>query len=115
MKTEEIFIPSINENIIVIIGQNAEEKFEIIDKATTNDIWFHVHNYASCHVIIPITKTYNKKQLNKIIIQGAVICKKYSKYNSVINLPIIYTKIKYVEKTEIIGSVFSKNTKIITI
>lgn len=115
MKTEEIFIPCINENIIVIIGQNAEENFEIIDNALPEYLWFHVYDGASCHVVIPITKAYNKKQLNKIIIQGAVICKKHSKYNSIINLPIIYTKIKYVEKTEISGSVLTKNTKMINI
>lgn len=103
-------------NVTYYIGKNKEENFEIIDQADLDDIWFHVNEFPSCHVIASLKDVnYNKKELYKIIKYGAVLCKKYSKYASVKNLDIIYTKIKNVKKTDIIGTVETSNTKIITI
>ena len=53
--------------------------------------------------------------MKKIAKQGAILCKKHSKYASYTNIPIVYTKIQNVKKTKILGSVITKDTKIIKI
>ena len=46
-----IFIPKVNEEVHFVIGKNAKENFEIIDHSKPNDLWFHIENAPSCHVI----------------------------------------------------------------
>ena len=116
MKSEIISIDG--ENITFFIGGNAKENFEIIDLAKSDDLWFHVDDLPSCHVIASISDIIDnksKKDIRYIVKQGALLCKKYSKYKSVSNLPIIYTYISNVHKTDIIGSVITTNSKIIKI
>ena len=108
-----IQIPIINEEIQFIIGKNAEDNFKIIDESTDEDIWFHLKDESSCHVIAKINNTYKKKELRYILKQGAILCKLNSKYKNVQSTPIIYTKIKNVTKTNILGSVIVKNEKTI--
>ena len=117
MKKEAILIPAVNRTITFIIGENAQDNFDIIDNAKHNDIWFHVHNESSCHVIasIPTDEKFNKKQINKIVIQGACICKKNSKFNSSKDLQIVYSNVCNVVKTHITGQVQVVNAKYITI
>lgn len=116
MKEEYIYIPKLSNTVKYTIGTNAKDNFDIIDKSNINDIWFHVDDKPSCHVICTFPETINKlnkKTLNQIIKQGAIICKKYSKYSLEENLSIVYTRIQYVRKTEIIGSVNISNSKTI--
>ena len=117
MKIKEIYIPSISKTILYWIGSNASDNFQMIDDANINDIWFHIHNQSSCHVIgrIPDDLTLNKKQLRHIVTQGAVICKHNSKFASSSKLEIVYAKIQDVEKTEVVGRVQTQNSHIITI
>jgi len=117
MKEVVKYIDSIKSDIVFRIGENSQDNFDIIDLSNPQDIWFHVSNLASEHVIatIPTDKNIDKKQLNKIIIQGAVLCKQYSKHSSNKNLPIVYAKIKDVEKTEKVGCVTTSFSKIVII
>ena len=117
MKTEVLFIPAANKEITFIIGENAQDNFDIIDDAKQTDIWFHIHNESSCHVIASMQcdEKLNKKQIQKIVIQGACICKKYSKCKSNKEVQIIYSYIGNVVKTHITGQVVVTNEKIITI
>jgi predicted ribosome quality control (RQC) complex YloA/Tae2 family protein len=105
MKTQEIFIPSLNEIITYFIGSNAEDNWKIIDKSKLDDIWFHLSDYPSCHVIANLSKKYNKKDQKYIIKQGAILCKQNSKFKSEKNIKIVYTNIKNIKKTDIVGSV----------
>jgi predicted ribosome quality control (RQC) complex YloA/Tae2 family protein len=115
MKSETIVVSSME--ITYNIGTSAQDNFDLIDASSPHDIWFHVEGLPSCHVVavIPEDEKIDKKKMRAIITQGAVICKKHSKYASHKNLPIIYTKISNVQKTTTIGSVFTTNTKTITI
>jgi predicted ribosome quality control (RQC) complex YloA/Tae2 family protein len=116
MLIEEIYIPKINQNVTFYIGKNAQDNFDVIDKGVENDLWFHLDNYSSCHVVGVINNLkINKKELNAIIKQGAVICKKHSKYKSEKNISIVYTTINNITKTEIIGQVILKNKKTVII
>ena len=115
MKFEDIFFTQIGRNITFSVGNNASENFSVIDGSKENDIWFHVKDYSSCHVVasIPEDLKLTKKNLKYIIKQGAVLCKKYSKYSNVKDLAIIYTTMNNVQKTEVIGSVLTSNIKTI--
>jgi predicted ribosome quality control (RQC) complex YloA/Tae2 family protein len=104
-----------------IIGQNAKENWEIIDDADTNDMWLHIADYPSCHVVI---KKYgleegdtenNINYPNQVIAIGADYCKEFSKYKDKKKVKIVYTLIKNVDKGRVIGSVNIKNEKYIFI
>ncbi len=118
MLTTIIYIQKLGLDITFIIGQNAAENFQIIDDSQSDDLWFHVSEFPSCHVVAKINDimdNINRKDMKYVVKQGAVLCKQYSKYKSVKNLDIIYTEISNVQKTSIIGSVITSNTKNITI
>jgi len=105
MKTEVISIPSLRCEITFTIGQNAEENDQIIDAACLNDLWFHVDNKKSCHVVATVPDNFDRKNLRYIISQGAVLCKKHS-YPKEKNLPIVFTRVKNIQKTNTPGMVF---------
>jgi len=115
MKTEIIYFDNIKKTIIFIIGKNAQDNFNIIDKAEENDIWFHVENDSSCHVIAKLSQQLlelNKKELRTIIKKGSLFCKENTpKYKKEKKVSIIYTFCKNVKKTNIIGCVETQNTK----
>ena len=112
---KEIYIATLNESIKYIIGKNSQNNFDIIDHSNENDIWFHLKDYPSTHVVVKINKNYNKKELKYILKQGSILCKQNSKYKSMKNISIVYTKIKNVQKTSILGTVEISNEKIINI
>ena len=83
MIIEEVYIPKIKLNIKFLVGKNANDNFNIIDQSDENDLWFHINDAPSCHVIACIHQyNINKKNLKYVIKQGGIICKKHSKYKS---------------------------------
>jgi predicted ribosome quality control (RQC) complex YloA/Tae2 family protein len=117
MKLETKYISQLGINIEFQIGKNAYDNFDIIDAAYPDDLWFHINENASCHVIatMPDDMCFDKKQLMYIIKQGAILCKQHSKYKSQKKTSIIYTKIKYVTLTNIPGKVELQISKTLTI
>jgi predicted ribosome quality control (RQC) complex YloA/Tae2 family protein len=112
------YIPSVKETIVYKKGRDAQDNFDLIDASKDNDIWFHIHGDSSAHVVASINDldiSLDKKQLRDIIKQGAVICKEQSSYKSDKNVPIVYTRIKDVEKSTPVGTVSIYNGKIVTI
>ena len=117
MKTIYKYIDAIKADIEFMVGEHAADNHDIIDRSRPHDLWFHVSQRPSCHVIavIPIGKKYDKKQLHKIAVQGSVLCKQYSKYASNTKINIMYTPIHYVAKTGAVGSVSVDTYKTIEI
>lgn len=118
MKTETRLIEGLGEEITFKIGKNAQENFDIIDDASPDDLWFHLENSSSGHVIatIPAELNVDKKQLKMIAKQGAVICKEHSKLKSNKDVSIVYAKIRNVTKSETnIGQVIIFDQKSIVI
>jgi predicted ribosome quality control (RQC) complex YloA/Tae2 family protein len=115
MKTEEIYIKEIDKVVLFKIGRNAKDNFDIIDSSNKNDIWFHVDNLPSAHIISSVPENMNKKELKYIVKKGAMLCKEHSKYQNIKDLNIVYTMISNVIKTNIIGTVNLLNSKIIKI
>ena len=111
MKTHEIHIPKLSDNIIFWSGTNAQENFNIIAQADPSDIWFHVSDYPSAHIIARLSlypKKINrsdKKLMLSIIKQGAVLCKQISKYASISKLSITYAQISNIALTQTLGTV----------
>ena len=105
MKTKVIYIPSLHDSITYKIGENAEENDCLIDQAGPNDIWFHVYNKKSCHVIACLPEKIERKNIKYVVSQGAVLCKQFS-YPSEKNLPIVFTRRRHIEKTDTPGLVF---------
>lgn len=112
--TEIIFDNDINMDISIYIGKSKEENWTLIDNAKPSDYWFHLQDYPSPHVIICLPDDI-KKVSTKTIKYACVLCKQYSKYKSDKNVKVIYTEIRNVKKTNIVGSVITKNTKVISI
>lgn len=111
------YIESIKGYIEFRVGQNAKENFDLIDISGPNDLWFHINQQASCHVVatIPQDDTLDKRILKKIAIQGAVICKQCSRHKSESAISVMYTPIKNVKKGGNIGSVFVDEYKTLII
>jgi predicted ribosome quality control (RQC) complex YloA/Tae2 family protein len=128
------YIPTLKLNVVYKVGKDADNNYQIIDESDKEDIWFHLKNSSSCHVIAclknikfnryddELPNYYNidfdnldKKQKQQVIKQGALLCKQFSKLKNQKNLEIIYTKIENVYKTETVGSVISYKTKTIIV
>ena len=105
MKYKDIYITTLKMTILYRIGQHAAENFELIDASKEDDLWFHVNERPSAHVVAEVPEGMDKKELKYIIKQGVVLCKQESKYVSEKKLPIIYAKIKNIEKTAVVGQV----------
>lgn len=117
MKVEQRYIDSIKSNVTFCIGQNAAENFDIIDASNPNDLWFHIHDCASCHVVanIHLFVGIDRKQLTKVVKQGALLCKQYSKHKSTKNIHVMFSKIENVTKTSKIGMVNVQGCKLVSI
>ena len=104
----------INNDIEYIIGKNANENWEILDKyknINDNYIWFHLNSFASCYVIMK-----SEEYTNSDLIYGAQLCKINSKYKNYNNLKIIYAPLNKLTKTNKIGEVIvSGKKKLITL
>ena len=87
-------------NIVYKLGRNAKENFKLIDEAILDNWWFHLDDYPSGHCIID-SNTIDKN----MIIFAANLVKKYSKLKNCNNIKIVYTQIKNIKKTKILGQV----------
>lgn len=97
------------------IGKDAIGNDQILEMAKNTDLWFHLKDRTSSHVIASIPKDIEEDFLEEIIKKGALLCKEHSKYKDYYNLEIIYTNVINVEKPKRAnaGTVIANNTKII--
>ena|ERR1700744_1475363 len=107
MKIQNIFDTKCEKELTIWIGTDAQDNWDIIDKASQFDYWFHLDDKPSCHVILrlPDKKTKVNKQS---LIHCAALCKENSKYKDHKKITVIYTEIKNISKGEDVGSVFTK-------
>ena len=97
----------------ILIGVSDQNNWDIIAHSSQNDLWFHVDDQPSCHVII---KTNNEKKIEKRVIRhAAMICKMNSKAKHQKNTKIIYTRIKNVIKGDTVGSVVTSKTSVVIV
>jgi predicted ribosome quality control (RQC) complex YloA/Tae2 family protein len=116
MIEKKIFFDKLKLEISFYIGQNAQENNNLVSQSNDNDLWLHVSEFSSPHVIASIHAiNIDRKNLKYVIKQGAILCKQYSRYKSDKKLDIIYTKIKNVTLTDVIGRVETVDIKCVTI
>lgn len=95
---------------MIRIGKNQQDNWDILDAADDSDIWFHVRDYPSAHVILK-TDTLSPA----LVLQCAQECKKRSKAKHLANVYVIYTERKNVQKSSAIGSVTTRNVHTIRV
>jgi predicted ribosome quality control (RQC) complex YloA/Tae2 family protein len=117
MKYETRYVAALGLEIEFKIGQNAIDNIDVIESSNATDVWFHVSDQSSSHVVatIPHDIQLDKKQLMYIVKQGAILCKQHSRYKSQKNVTIVYTTIQNVTPTNIPGTVTIQNSKTVTI
>ena len=102
-------------NINYIIGQNAQENWDILDHATSINphyIWFHLNSFPSCYVIMYTTiEDLVDNSCNTYLNYGAQLCKNNSKYKNMKDIKICYSSLKKLKKTEKIGEVIISGKK----
>lgn len=103
------------ENIKFLLGQNAQENWDILEEAqkiNCNYIWFHLNSFPSSYVIMySCIEDLSDNSLNNYLTYGATLCKNYSKYKNYNDLKICYTTLKKLSKTNKIGEVLIKGKK----
>jgi|APCry1669190731_1035312.scaffolds.fasta_scaffold80355_2 predicted ribosome quality control (RQC) complex YloA/Tae2 family protein len=102
-----------NQKYIISIGKNKTENWGIIDGASSDDLWFHLNDFPSPHVILKTNNLTIDEIPNEVIKECCLLCKQYSKYKNMPNdyLKIIYTPVYNIKKGEDIGSVVYKSMK----
>jgi predicted ribosome quality control (RQC) complex YloA/Tae2 family protein len=82
------------EGFIIKVGRSNLENDKLVSEASRNDVWLHVKDYHSSHVLISATT-----DLPDFIIKfGAEICAYYSKCRQSDKVEVVYTKRKFVKK-----------------
>jgi len=94
----------------IIVGENKYENSKIVNDANEKDMWFHVENMPSCHVILKTTGL--KKIPRQVIKRCAYLCKINSNAKTQRKCNILYTFIYNVKQTEHVGEVTVKECKI---
>jgi len=93
---------------IIKIGRSAIENTELVQNANKSDIWFHLSDSPSCHVVL---ETKLNKVPHNVISHCAHLCKMHSKILA--KSKVIYTQIENVQTTRIPGQVITTNCKTI--
>lgn len=90
----------------VYVGKNSKQNDYILSKLSSpEDLWFHSLNMAGAHVVIK--KNAPKESVpNDVLLVAAQLAKKYSVQKSGAKIPVIYTKRKYVKKSNSKGLAF---------
>lgn len=103
MKTK-VFVYQ-NKEYTILIGQKDHENSVLVETSEPTDIWFHVAEKSSCHLLL---KTNCEKISDipcQVITRCACLCKANSKSNNIAKCAIIYAQAKYVETTSTHGTV----------
>lgn len=93
--------------VSVLVGKNNVQNDKLLSISDRNDLWFHVKNYHSCHVIVKASDKINS-DIIKIV---AEICAFYSEASSGAKVEVDYTLRKFVKKQggKNLGAVYYTN------
>jgi len=103
------------ENNLIRIGRDRFENDQIIVESKETDVWFHLKDVPSCHVIIACDIEHILT--NTMIMHCARLVKENTnKQKNIPNIKVIYTEIKNVQRTKEPGLVtLSCNPKTIIV
>ncbi len=94
-------------------GKNAKENWTLIENASHDDLWFHIDNYPSTHVILEYHES-DKINIEDYIDECIKLCvektPKIKSYVPKINkVKVIYTKVENIKKGKCVGEVIILN------
>ena len=95
MKTK-VFVYN-NQEYTILICQKDHEKSELVKTSEPTDIWFHVAESSSCHLLLKTTCAKISDIPCQVLTRCACLCKTYSKSSNIARCAIIYTQAKHVE------------------
>ncbi|OGI01418.1 MAG: hypothetical protein A2Y25_00500 [Candidatus Melainabacteria bacterium GWF2_37_15] len=85
-----------SDGFTIIAGKNNKQNEYILKNSSPEDIWLHVQNIPGSHVII---KSSKDKEVPETTLHEAVyIAAYYSKGRQSSNVPVVYTRRKFVKK-----------------
>jgi predicted ribosome quality control (RQC) complex YloA/Tae2 family protein len=102
---------------IIAIGRNKEENWQLIDASNPDDVWFHIDNQPSCHVVLKNDEKVKLKDIpRQVLKRAAYLCKINSAAKTQPKCHVIYAAISAITKTSIVGQVtVSGGTKLISL
>lgn len=107
MKTITIIVDENDKEYILQIGENQNENDTLIKTNNQNDLWFHIDNISGPHFVLKNGgDSIPKRYLNYI----AGLFPNY-KSNLTNRYNVIYTEIKNVKLTKVLGQVTVNNFK----
>ena len=101
---KQIFI---NDGYILTIGESKYDNWDILNKSSRNNMFFHLSSFSSCYGIL--NNTTDSVHMS-IIKQCAFHVKENSKYRNMRNIRVDYTECFNVKKGEFVGeAVYIRN------
>jgi predicted ribosome quality control (RQC) complex YloA/Tae2 family protein len=95
----------------ISIGQNKEENWQLIDSSEPNDVWFHIDDQPSCHVVLKNENNIKLRDFPRQVLKRAsYLCKINSAAKRSPKCDVIYTLISSITKTSVVGQVVVANT-----
>jgi predicted ribosome quality control (RQC) complex YloA/Tae2 family protein len=101
----------------ISIGKNKEENWQLIDASNPDDVWFHVDDQPSCHVILKNADEVKLRDIpRQVLKRAAYLCKINSAAKTQPKCDVIYAPISSITKTSIVGQVtVAGGTKLISL
>ena len=109
VKIATVFDELCKKDLNIMIGESAQDNVDIIHQARQFDLWFHVKNVPSCHVVLQLPTSKSKVSRSTLIHCKQLCINNSSKSND--NSDVICSSIKHIKKGEKLGSVYSKSSK----
>ncbi len=116
MKTITLDIGSQSTPVTFYIGRSQQENHSVLDDKKPTDLWFHLADTSSCHVVAVLPDDCDRKLRGLILRRGAALCKQHTtKVASVRNVPITYTTVGNVAKDVVPGRVILHDSRTIVV
>ena len=94
------------EDIVIKLGENAKENWELSFNSKQSHIWIHLSSFPSSHVIIE-----HDFPSYELIYEAGLLCKSHSKYRNLKNLKISVTTCSNLKKGDKTGEVMFKSNR----
>lgn len=97
-----------NDKCNFFVGGNAKENWTLISNSNLDDIWVHLKDFSSSHVIVSVKNfCYDNYDISvSDIMYACTLCKQFSKYkNYDKKLDVVYTEVRNLKKGKVIGNV----------
>ncbi len=85
-----------SDGMTILIGRNGLQNDQLVGKlAHPEDVWLHAHLIPGSHVLV---KTDKREMPDQTLLEAALLAAWFSKARHSVNVPIVYTKARYVRK-----------------